>query len=127
MASLNERTYSGEFLISDLDGRGSRDEGIVTVGAGATMLPATVLGKITATGKYVPYDDRDTDGRETAVAILFGPTLDNSDGGAPTDYPETVIVNWTAEVRKDLLQWVEGASQANGLADLAALGIKGRD
>jgi hypothetical protein len=34
-------------------------------------LPAgTVLGKITASGKYGPYDDTATDGRQTAVGIL---------------------------------------------------------
>ncbi|MBC7327553.1 head decoration protein [bacterium] len=30
----------------------------------------TVLGKITASGKYGPYDDSATDGRQTAVGIL---------------------------------------------------------
>ena len=35
------------------------------------VLPAgTVLGKITASGKYGPYDDTATDGRQTAVGIL---------------------------------------------------------
>lgn len=32
----------------------------------------TVLGKITTSGLYGPYDNTATDGRETAVGILFG-------------------------------------------------------
>ncbi|OCB09234.1 K structural protein [Mycolicibacterium porcinum] len=31
----------------------------------------TVLGKVTATGLYGPYDDAATDGREVAAGILF--------------------------------------------------------
>ena len=30
-----------------------------------------VLGKVTATGKYGPYDDAASDGRQTAVGFLF--------------------------------------------------------
>jgi hypothetical protein len=32
-----------------------------------------VLGKVTAGGKYGPYDDAAVDGRQTAVGILFSP------------------------------------------------------
>lgn len=126
MTLLTEQTYPGEFIISELGNRGSRDDVTVTAPADTKLVPGTVLGKITATGKYAPYDDRDTDGREEASAILYA-TVDNSAGGAPTDFTECVVLNWTAEVRKTLLSWVVGADQANGLADLAALGIKARD
>lgn len=33
-----------------------------------------VLGLVTATGKYGPYDDAATDGRQTAVGMLFNTT-----------------------------------------------------
>jgi hypothetical protein len=33
-----------------------------------------VLGKITASGRYGPYDDAETDGREVAVGHLFTTT-----------------------------------------------------
>lgn len=39
----------------------------------------TPLGKITATGKYGPYDAEATDGRETAV-LMLGETVDFSLG-----------------------------------------------
>lgn len=126
MSAINEQTYPGEFLISELGNRGSRDDVTVTVASATKLVPGTVLGKITATSKYVPFDDRATDGRENASAILFA-TLDNSDGVAPIDFAEAVVINWTAEVRAVLLGWVVGASQSNGLADLAALGIKARN
>src|SRR5665213_1053915 len=126
MPSLTEQTYPGEFLISESNGRGSRDDATVTVLAGQKMVPGTVLGKITATGKYVPYDDRDTDGRENAAAILYGPTLDATDDDANTDF-DAVIIDFAAEVRAALLVWVVGASESGGLSDLAALGIKARN
>src|SRR5579885_2493371 len=118
MTALTEQTYPGEFLISELGGRGSRHDVTVTVPADTKLVPGTVLGKITATGKYVPYDDRDTDGRENAVGILYA-TADNSSGGAPLDVAEAVNVNWSAEVRKSLLSWGGGVNQTTGLADLA--------
>lgn len=44
---------------------------IVTIGAAADLVRGTVLGKITATGKYVICDSAGTDdGRRTPVAVL---------------------------------------------------------
>ena len=54
----------------------------ILLGAGSgTLARGTVLGKITATGKYVPYDDDGTDdGRRVALRILAEPaTLDGTD------------------------------------------------
>ncbi|MBC7328855.1 head decoration protein [bacterium] len=42
----------------------------ITIASGYKLTAGTVLGKITASGKYGPYDDTATDGRETAVGIL---------------------------------------------------------
>lgn len=48
----------------------------------------TVLGRITATGKYGPYDNTATDGRETAAGFLWAYT-DIRDGQA-----ESVVALW---------------------------------
>jgi hypothetical protein len=48
----------------------SREQVIVTV-AGAVALPSgTVLGRITATGKYVKYNNGAADGSQVAAGIL---------------------------------------------------------
>jgi hypothetical protein len=47
---------------------------------GSTKIPrGTVMGKVTATGKYVPYDDGAADGSEVAAGIL-GQGVDVKDG-----------------------------------------------
>ncbi len=73
MTVLTENPHSGNFILSeDDDGRLSRDNIVVASGAGP-LLPGTVLGKVTASGKFVPSPETATDGSETAVAILVGP------------------------------------------------------
>ncbi|MFJ9371385.1 head decoration protein [Nocardia sp. NPDC101769] len=39
------------------------------------MVPGVVLGKITATGKYGPYDPNASDGRQTATGFLLSPSI----------------------------------------------------
>ena len=53
MTVLTQGMQPLEFLISEANSSRSRDQATVTI-AGAVALPSgTVLGKITATGKYV--------------------------------------------------------------------------
>ncbi|MGB9798003.1 MAG: head decoration protein [bacterium] len=42
----------------------------ITIAQGYNLAAGTVLGKITASGKYGPYSASATDGRQTAVGIL---------------------------------------------------------
>jgi len=42
----------------------------ITIASGNSLSAGTVLGKITASGKYGPYNDAASDGRQTAVGIL---------------------------------------------------------
>lgn len=123
MSVLTEGKYPGEFILQELPGTISRDEVTVTVPADTTLNPGTVLGQVAATGKYVPFDDASSDGRETAAGVLFGKHV-NATGGAVDD--TAVIVNWSAEVRAADLEWEEGVDEDAGLADLAALGVKAR-
>lgn len=123
MTALNEGVYAGEFLISELPGKISRDEATVTVPAATELVPGTVLGKLSATGKYVPYDDSASDGRETAAGILYA-KVENT-GGAPAD-KIGVVINFGAEVTEADLVFEEGVDEDGAIADLAALGIKAR-
>ena len=121
--ALNEGVYAEEFILSELPGRISRDVVTVTVAATTTLDPGQVLGKITATGKYVPVDDTASDGRENAAGILVR-ELANA-AGSPADFADALVLNFGAEVSEGGLIW--GASDdAAGIADLAALGIKVR-
>jgi len=114
MATLTEGMHAGEFLISEGNGFISRD--VITVVSGQNLAAGAVVGKITATGKYAAYNDGAADGTETAAGILFD-AVDASAADA-----EGVIINKDAEVNGDELT----GSDANGIADLLALGIKVR-
>lgn len=114
MTTLTQGIQTGEFLLSEAKGLRSRDVQTVTI-AGSLALPSgTVLGKITATGKFVKYDEAGTDdGRRVAAGILYNP-LPGTNG----DYKATVFMR-DCEVISDRLTGID----ANGKADLLALGI----
>lgn len=127
MDPLTERQHTAEFLISEMPGQGSRDGATVTVAAGTRLQAGTVLAQLTATGKYVPYDNAGSDGSEEAAAVLYG-ELNNEDV-APADL-DGVVINWSAEVRKSDLQWKAGlvdGDKTAAYADLAGRGVKARD
>lgn len=70
-----------------------------------TVKNGCVVGRITASGKYGPYDNAATDGRETAVGLLF------NGGRIPAD---TATVSSDAalvhgHVRAKLLPYASGA------------------
>jgi opacity protein-like surface antigen len=67
MIVLDENPHDGNFILSEDDeGRLSRDNVIIASGAGS-LQPGTVLGKLTASGKFVPSPATAADGSETAV------------------------------------------------------------
>lgn len=123
MSTLTEGRHPGEFLIGEQAGTLSRDQVTVTVAGSTELAPGTVLGKITASGKYVVYDNDSSDGREVAAGILHG-TLDNESVSAAD--MDATIINFGAEVRADDLTWGDDSHASAGLVDLAALFIKAR-
>lgn len=126
MATKTEGRHTAEFLISEANGYRSRDQVTVTVPANTTLKAGFVLAQLSATGKYVPYDNSGSDGSEEAAGVLFEELV--NDTGAPVDNDVTVI-NSDAEVRESDLEWADGLSendQAAGLVDLRAIGIKAR-
>jgi hypothetical protein len=82
--SLTEGKHTGEFMLSEARGSRAREKATVTVDAETTFAAGSVLGRITATGKYILYDEAAVDGSETAAGILY----DNvpNDGVAPADF-----------------------------------------
>lgn len=119
MTTFTQGIESLEFLLSEAEGKRSRDQVTVTI-AGSVALPSgTVLGKITASGKYIKYLNGASDGSQTAAAVL-GTPLEGVNG----DY-KAMVFNTDCEVIGDRLNGGV-ALDAPGLADLALLGIKVR-
>lgn len=126
MSTKTEGRHAAEFLISESPGYISRDKATITVAATTTLKAGTVLGRLSADGKYVPYDNSGGDGSESARAILFE-EVSNADG-SPADVVATVI-NFGAEVRSASLEWASGLNDGDKAAaavDLLVYGIKVR-
>lgn len=113
MTVLTQGKQTGEFLLSEANGDRSREVVTVTV-AGAVALPSgQVLGKLSATGKYVAYNNAGAGGAEIAAAVLL-----NACPGTNGDYKCTVFVR-DCEVWESMLTGIDSA----GKTDLTALGV----
>ena len=66
-----ESMHAGEFLLSEGAGNISREA--INVAAGPALDPGQILGLVTATSEFAPYQPTAEDGTENAVAILYGP------------------------------------------------------
>ena len=110
-----ETNHAGEFLLSQANGDRSFEK--VVLAAGNNLQAGTVLGKITASGKYSPYNDANIDGTETAAAILYD-NVDTSVSGTNAD-TDVAVVSRDATVAADSLV----GSDVAGVTDLAAIGI----
>jgi hypothetical protein len=121
MPELTEGRYGGEFLVSEGNGRISRET--ITVLSGQTLQPGAVLGKVTASGEHKVLAPAAVDGSEVAAAILYGAV--NASGGDA----EGVAILRLAEVNAAELVWPDGiepAEKATALGELAALNIIAR-
>lgn len=106
MTIKKESVHAGEFLLSEGAGNISRET--INVAAGPALEPGQILGLVTLTGEFAPYDPAAEDGTQAAVAILFDP-LGESDvvrrGRAVVRLAEVSEVHLTgldAEAEKDL-------------------------
>lgn len=113
MATYTEPSRNVAFLLSEGAGTISRE--VVTIVSGCAPATAgTVLGKITASGKFTAYDDGLANGAETAVCVL-AETVD-----ATSDVTAAVIKR-LAEVKKDELNWHASADTTAKTAAYTAL------
>jgi len=117
MAALNEGRHTAEFLVSEANGNRSRD--VVTIANGAAYEPGTVLGQVTASGKYKPHAAGASDGTQNAAAVLYD-AADASEGDA-----DAVIIARDAEVALGAISFASGISQANKATAIAALADNG--
>jgi len=72
MPVLTEGPRPGEFIMSEANWHRSRDTITIVAGSGIVK-PGTVLGKVTASGKYAPSAATGSDGAQTGAAInIYG-------------------------------------------------------
>ena len=72
MTVLVEGLHPGAFLMTEANGQRSRENITLASGAGI-VAPGSVLGRVTATGKYVVSAVGATDGSQTPAAInIYG-------------------------------------------------------
>jgi len=98
------------------------NEEIIVVSGSGKLAPGTVLGKITASGKFAPHDAAAVDGSETAAAILFHPvdaTAADAKSVATTNGPASILDSEACG-----LIWKDGIADADKAAGEAALRAK---
>lgn len=107
------------FIIAEANGRLSREQ--IVLGITAVAVPSgTVLGKVTATGAYVPLAPAAGDGSQNAAAILF----ERREISAATQRAVGFVRNGEVNGRKLVyLNTVTGGQQAAAEAALAANGV----
>ncbi len=67
---LTEGRYASDWLKREADSHFSREEVVIVSGAGVVQT-GTVVGKITASGKYKPVTVAANDGSQTAAGIVL--------------------------------------------------------
>ncbi|TWB19509.1 bacteriophage lambda head decoration protein D [Rhizobium sp. ERR 1071] len=123
MTTFTQQPWSLEFLVTEAPGYISRDVIVIASGAGVVQ-PGTVVGKVTATGKYLPSAATATDGSQIAAAIT-GYRVDATSADEPvTAFTRTCEVNGKHLTRDPSVNTPTLIAAQN--AELAALGISVR-
>ena len=120
MPAVNyEKRRSGCYLGESASLNIVNEEIIVESGAGI-LYPGTVLGKITASGKYVLHDVALVNGAQTAAAILF-----HKVDATAADAKTVATVEGPATINGNDLTFKAGILAADKTAALNALRAKG--
>lgn len=121
--ALSSRTVrAGGFMVSEANGFRSRQQ-VVMVSGQTLLLAGSVLGRITASGKYTQYNPGNSDGSQTVAGVLW----DDCDATAADT--QCVAIVREAEVNQGELLWFSGASGGQittGIAGLTTLQIIAR-
>jgi hypothetical protein len=115
-----EGVHTAEWLISEGNGKISRETGTFAAALNTKYPSGTVLGRITATGKLVPSLNAASDGSQVAVAVLYNEVP----AGAARDVKVTYIAR-NAEVFGAMLNNA-AALESGVVTELAAVGIIAR-
>lgn len=118
MSILNETSHANEALVAELPGEMSRD--VVTILADEVLPAQQVLGKITASGKFVALNPGAADGSEVAAAILYAAVdATGADKLAVVHYKDAVFnageVVWTTGMTGPQITTATGQLKAAGI------------
>ena len=116
MPVLTEPPSMGDVLKYEVNPNYTRE--VITLLQGMPYPVGSVLGKITASGKYTAHDNAAVDGSQNAAAVLL------SDCNAAAADNTALVLSRLAEVKGDLLAWKAGISAPNKTAGIAALAAK---
>ena len=124
MAPLTQSPTEGDLLKLDLGKNYTRE--VVTLASGSSYAIGSVVGQITASGKYKLATATGTDGAETAAGVLIAAV--DATGG---DVSGVIIKRGPAIVSKAMLAFdasVDDAPKTTAkLTELSVLGIVARD
>ena len=117
MPSLTEGKFPGEFLVSEANGRESRD--VATLITGQKLNAGAVCATITASGKKTFVVPGNADGSQIATCILYANTDATSADKA------AVFITRNAEVNQAELDFgtLNAGQITTAIAQLAAVGI----
>lgn len=93
----------------------------ITVASGQNLAIGTVLGKITASGKYAAYDNDAVDGTQTAAGILTAAV-----NASAADAPGVAVVREAIAAKEQLIFGAGVTTQGEkdaAYVDLEAIGI----
>ncbi len=119
MATLTEGNYLGDLIRYEADNRYSREE--ITIASGADLKKGAVLGKITASGKYVLSAPGVSDGSQTPAAVLITDAL-----AASADVKAVALVREAKLNRSALIYHAtinDATKRGTAVAALKAVGI----
>ena len=123
MTTLTEKSYQGDLILFEEDKDFSRE--VVTIAAGVDLTVGSVLGKVTANGKYSHSAPAAVDGSETPVAVLI------EDAAAAAADAQAVVLVRHARVRRSALVFegtIDTVGERNTAVDaLHAIGIIAAD
>jgi hypothetical protein len=121
MATLNEDTYKGDIVKMEGDQRYSRE--VVTIGSGANLVAGRVLGRVTATGRFVALAPGASDGSQVAAAVLL-----EDAAAAAANVDDIVVLVRHAIVESSRLGWgsLTAPQIVTATGQLASLGIIAR-
>lgn len=116
MVTLTEGRYASDWLKREADSLFSREEAVIASGAGV-VVSGTVVGKITASGKYKPVTVAAVDGSEDAAGIVMWDVDATS-----TDAPAVIIARDAIVVHQGLKYGADVDTSGERAAIHTALG-----
>ena len=121
MTVLVETRHPAEFILSEATGQRSRDT--ITIASGAGIIAAgTVLGKVTATAKYVASAVGASDGSEVPAAInIYGADASSADANVSAIVRDAEVNGKCLTYHADRDQPAERTAANAALANLGVI------